>query len=456
MLLLYLTLSCVTFGSSFAHLENTKKCYGSFLKMPFMYIPPIFDGQMFFTPSNGGSRKLVMDKRESKDPRLKMYLTSVQFTDLTVRDEGTFSVSKDGNTLQDIIHLEVIDCNDKVTKNYRGSYSFDIPTHAEYLEFIPLQSLDLPQVLWNRSDPATNTGGRGRLKRGTWEMKNLNQDDMGLYHTIGKDNALLSWVSLNVTATKDNYKINEQESLLMPYPFSDTPWTVTFKAEGQEYEETLLKAGRLHRGYQSDSGHWTLPDRTQYKAHGIEISPVEVSDSGTFRFRDQGGHLAKIVELVVYGDKDPFVFVGIAVGIFLALLVCCCCVRKCCCQKSSSKVVETAPPTATVPASYYPAVNQPAGTRHTARPANNYSYQPYSQAPGGPTAEPSVNVHVNPLQPEGAPLGRQEVDGGSAPGSSFLSSDPGPRFEMKLTSPLPLSAESNFSHVYTSAKLNFL
>ncbi|KAL3044886.1 hypothetical protein OYC64_013206 [Pagothenia borchgrevinki] len=406
---------------------------------------------MFFTPSNGGSRKLVMDKGESKDPRLKIDLTSVQFTDLTVRDEGTFSVSIDGNTVQDIIHLEVIDCNDKVTKYYRGSYSFNIRKQAEYLEFIPLQSVDLPKVLWNRSDPATNTVGRGQLKHGTWEMKNLNQDDMGLYHTIGKDNALLGWVSLEVKATKENYKIKEQESLLMRYPFSDTPWTVTFKGEGEKYEETLLKAGRLHRGYQSDSGRWTLPDRTQLEMYGIEISSVEVSDSGTFKFRDQGGHLAKIVELVVYGDSEhTFVYVGIAVGILLALLVCCCCVRKCCCQKSSSKVVETAPPTATVPASYYPAVNQPA------RPATNYQYQPYSQAPRGPTAEPSVNVHVNPLQPEGAPLGRQEVDGASAPGSSFLSSDPGPRFEMKLTSPLPLSAESNFPHVYTSAKLNFL
>ncbi|XP_010770032.1 uncharacterized protein isoform X3 [Notothenia coriiceps] len=292
-------------------------------------------------------------------------------------------------------------------------------------------------------------------------MKNLNQDDMGHYHTRGKDNALLGLVSLEVTATKENYKRKEQELLLMHYPFSDTPWTVTFKAKEEEYEETLLKAGRRHRGYESYSGRWTLPDRIQLEALGIEINPVEVSDTGTFRFRDQGGHLAKIVELVVYRDPptDPdrtFVFVGIAVGIFLALLVCCCCVRKCCCQKSSSKVVETAPPTATVPASYYPAVNQPAGTRHTAKPATNYSYQPYSQAPRGPTAEPSVNVHVNPLQPEGAPLGRQEVDGASAPGSNFLSSDPGPRFEMKLTSPLPLSAESNFPHVYTSAKLNFL
>ncbi|KAI9538963.1 hypothetical protein NQZ68_009040 [Dissostichus eleginoides] len=410
---------------------------------------------MFFTPSNGGSRKLVMDKGESKDPRLKIDLTSVQFKDLTVRDEGTFSVSKDGNTVQDIIHLEVIDCNDKVTKNYRGSYSFDIRRQAEYLEFIPLQSVDLPKVLWNRSDPATNTGGRGQLKYGTWEIKNLNQDDMGRYHTIGKDKALLGWVSLEVTATKDNYKIQEQKSLLMSYPFSDTSWTVTFKAEGEEYEETLLKAGKLHRGYRSYSGQWTLPDRTQLVTYGINIYPVEVSDSGIFKFRDQGGHLAKIVELVVYEDPDhTFVYVGIAVGIFLALLFCCCCVRKCCCQ--SSKVVETAPPTATVPASYYPAVNQPAGTRQTARPATNYSYQPYSQAPRGPTAEPSVNVHVNPLQPEGAPLGGQEVDGASAPGSSFLSSDPGPRFEMKLTSPLPLSAESNFPHVYTSAKLNFL
>lgn len=93
----------------------------------------------------------------------------------------------------------------------------------------------------------------------------------------------------------------------MRYPFSDTPWTVTFKAEGQEYEETFLKAGRLHRGYQSDSGHWTLPDRIQFKDHGIEISPVEVSDSGTFRFRDQGGHLAKIVELVVYGGEQQHI-----------------------------------------------------------------------------------------------------------------------------------------------------
>ena len=96
----------------------------------------------------------------------------------------------------------------------------------------------------------------------------------------------------------------------MLYPVSDAPWTVTFKAEEEKYEETLLKAGRLHRGYQSDSGRWTLPDRTQLETYGIEIYSLKVSDSGTFKFRDQGGHLAKIVELVVYGGEQRHIIFG--------------------------------------------------------------------------------------------------------------------------------------------------
>lgn len=50
-------------GSS-AGIEDTELCYGRRFKLPFDYMPPVFRGQIYFTPSNGGSRKLVMDNGE--------------------------------------------------------------------------------------------------------------------------------------------------------------------------------------------------------------------------------------------------------------------------------------------------------------------------------------------------------------------------------------------------------
>ncbi|KAK5864842.1 hypothetical protein PBY51_016051 [Eleginops maclovinus] len=347
-------------------------------------------------------------------------------------------------------------CAENVIRYYGGYYSFNIRRKAEYLEFIPLHSVDLPKVLWNRSDPATNTGGRGQLKRNEWKMENLNQDDNGHYKIRGKEKDVMSWVWLEVKATMNYYEAMEDEMLVIHYPFPDTPWTVTFKPKGENQEKIILKPVKRY-----GSDHWTLPHRTQLWDYGIEINPVELSDSGTFEFRDPEGHLAKIGDVVVLEKTDnTFVNVGVAVGIFFALLVGCCCVKKCCCKKSSSKGVETAPPTAAGLGSYNPAVNQPTGQNYTARPATSYSYQPYSLPPREPTAEPPVynpvNVHVSPLQPEDAPPGGQGVDRTSTLGSDFLSSDPGPRFELRLTSPFPLSAESNFPHVYTSDKLKFL
>lgn len=50
-------------GSS-TGIKYEEVCYGRYLSFPFDYTPPRYNGPLYFTPSNGGSRKLLMDKGE--------------------------------------------------------------------------------------------------------------------------------------------------------------------------------------------------------------------------------------------------------------------------------------------------------------------------------------------------------------------------------------------------------
>ncbi|KAA8588968.1 hypothetical protein FQN60_010313, partial [Etheostoma spectabile] len=404
LLLLYVTtVSCVLFVGSFAEFFEKRMCYGRTLRFPDTYTPPHFNGQLYFTPKKSESRKLVMDKDEAKDPRLHISIGSVKLIDLTERDEGMFSVSIEDAMPYDVIKLQIVECAYKRYRNYGRPYSNTVPRQTEFVEFTPLHDEDLPAVLWNRTNPQGNKGSRWQMKGSIWEITSVSQADSGYYNFRKKDNTLLSRICLTVKENNRHYNKNVNELLLIQNPPGDATWTVTFTPAGELENNTLMEAGNL---VTDDRRIRTMPK-------GIEINPVNITDSGTFENRDLQGHLAQIV--IVEVDEPlpsvlhPYVYIAIIGGIIFAVVICCCCVKKCCCKNSSSK---SAPQTAAAPAVYY---------------------------------------HVEPLGGQG---------GDSAPtfGSDCRSSDPVSKFEPKreLTpSAVPHVSDSTFYDVYTSDKLNF-
>ncbi|XP_039670295.1 uncharacterized protein LOC120567398 isoform X2 [Perca fluviatilis] len=374
-----------------------------------------------------------MDKDEAKESRLKISIGSVELTDLTERDEGTFSVSVDDAMPYDVIKLQIVECAYRMYRNYGKSYSYTVPRQTEFVDFTPLHGEDLPRVLWNRTDPQDNKGSRWQMKGFIWEIKNVNQADSGYYNFRKKDNTLLSRIRLTVKENNRHYNTNVNERLLIQNPTFVATWTVTFTPAGEVENNTLMEAGNLV----------TDDSRIRIVPKGIEIDPVNIIDSGTFEFRDQQGYLAQIVIVEVELEPlplvlHPYVYVAITGGIIFAVVVCCCCVKKCCCKNSSSKSHESAPETAAAPAVYYHDLIEPAGPS-------------YSVAPGEHT--------TTSLEPSVEPLGGQEGDPAPTFGSDCRSSDPVPKFELKrqpIPSAVPLVSDSIFCDVYTSDKLNFL
>eukprot|EP00064_Thunnus_orientalis_P020819 superscaffoldBa00005948_g20967 len=324
MLLTILTLSCFALGSSINDHDYTeydhKRCYGRDFRFPFEYTPPGFRGQIYFTPSKtGGSRKLVMENGEAKDPRLKVSLNSVTLEHLTERDEGTFSISVDGNRLHDVIELEITECAEQVVRSYNGRYSYNVPREAEFLEFTPIFRLDQSRVLWNRTDPQTNTGGRGHVKRNVWEISELTQADNGFYNFRKKDKTLKSRIKLIVQEHKTYYDAKVNEELHITYPVAFTPWNMAFTPKGEKKSIMLMRAGNMVEEDDSMSESLNLIGRLQEVNEGIEIYPVESTDSGAFEFRDQEGNLVLVVQVKVEDGFPPaYVYALIAFGIILA------------------------------------------------------------------------------------------------------------------------------------------
>ncbi|CAK6956583.1 uncharacterized protein LOC128363195 isoform X1 [Scomber scombrus] len=457
------------FGFGYSDVEHEATCYGSNLRLPSDYTPRLFKGQMYFTPSTGGPRRLLMENGQVKDPRLKDSVFSLTLRDVTERDEGTYSVSYDNDRLYNILSVNILDCAEEVERSYKSMYSGHIPREAELLEFIPILRKDQPMVLWNRTDPQTHKGGRVLVQHRGWEITKLTQADNGFYNVRKKDNTLISRIKLTVTEYNryyDGYDMKENGQLLrILYPDGFTPWDITFSPKGTKTRVTLMEAGYLYEDLFSETVNFD--GRIEKVHNGLEINLVESTDSGVFEFRDQEGNLALVVHLDIEDEYAPvYVYVAIIAGIVLVIVCCCCCCKKCCCKKSSAKRGST-PQTAAAPAVHYHGTNQPAGPSYSAAPlAPAYSYQPFNTlgnqeptaSPGPPVYNP-VDIHVSPTQPEVSVPGGQGAAPAQSIGSDFLSSDSGPTFELKGTtfpSAPPLSSDSAYCDVYTSDKLNFL
>ncbi|XP_030252209.1 uncharacterized protein LOC115568769 [Sparus aurata] len=451
-------LFCVFYGSSVDG-EYVDECYGRSFRLPIEYTPPLYEGPVYFTPRNGGPRKLLLGNGQARDPTVSVSMISVTIKDL--RQSGTFSGRSTGVIKVEDVILNVLDCARKVTRTYRHDYTIDLPTRAEFLEYtLDYDSVET-KVLWNRSDPQSFKGDRGKMTSRGWDFITLTQEDNGYYCLRKKDKTLLDRIRLTVEENSKHYDPKVGDVLLITNPYTDDPWTVTFIPVGGFEKQTLMEEGYLVA--QNDQRTLSFSGRIQLRRKAIEIDPVEITDSGTFEYRDPQGNLAQVVTVeVIQAPVPTYVYAAIAGGIVLAEILCCCCVRMCCCKKGSSKRDESAPA-----AVYYHDQDQPAGQSYSAAPDPHYSYQPVnppaSRQPAassvGPSVQNPVNIHTTPLQPEVS----ASVGQGAAPapslGSDCLSSAPPPMFELNrrtFPSVPPLGSESTTSDVYTSDKLNFL
>ncbi|XP_028315584.1 uncharacterized protein LOC114471166 isoform X2 [Gouania willdenowi] len=463
MWLAFLTLCGFLFSSSAAD-EIQEKCYGNSLTLPSKYAPAVYKGQLYFTPSNGGPQRLMLENGKAKDRRLDDLLFNIYIRDLRVEDEGYFSVSHDGIQQFRILTLKVLDCADEVHKHYGDTYTYRVPSKAEFLEFTPLKSSDQLKILWNRSDSSVSSNDPDSPVRAFsndfyWERRYLTQKHNGYYNFREKHNILISRLHLKVEENEDSLIGKVGRHLRITFPWARDDWIGTFRPESDPDFSMTIKRSRVPKIW--------FEDRIQVDSDGMDIDPVESSDAGIFEFRDEEGNLAWVLDLKVEDDNLTGIkYAAVAAVILLAVVTCCCCY----CKRRRRKrelatpallnyTTETpaaspaAPPAVhhrgrSQPPTYTTASVPPASTSQT---VNSHASNRTTDTSHEPPVYNPVSIHLNPSQ--------REMSVPTPPISSgFLTSDAELRFELKgMTSPssLPLSSESTVCDVYNSDKLNF-
>ncbi|XP_057706968.1 uncharacterized protein LOC130924422 isoform X2 [Corythoichthys intestinalis] len=431
-------------------------CYGASFRIPSQYAPPGFTKKLYFTPKNGGTKRLLLENGQAVDPRVKLRNGTPILYDVTEKDNGYLSVPFGS---QFLYHnsLKVLECADKAQRYYHATYRINIPSHAEILEFSKIDQPELV-ILWNRSNSQTGGTSRGRMINNAWEISELTQADSGYYNIRHKDNILLSRKKLTVTEHTKKYIPKEETHFVMRYPLSFTPWDVTFEPSGGDnYHKqsiTIMKSGRQYENEISSE------QMVFFDGEGMEIDPIKLQNSGDYKFRDTDGNLVFWANVEVEEVQTPaYIYVVLLAAIAVAVGICCCCVRKCCCKKKTSKTPAPTQEAAAAPAVHYHGTNQSTGPAYSpAPPAATYSYQPansiFQRQPSPAPARAPAPASSGP------PSSQPGHDVATAPSVAlaFPPSDPDPKFELKgfrFSSDPPLSSDSTFASVYTSDKLNF-
>lgn len=458
MLLVLLLVSSVGFGPCFG--DRIQACYGKTLSQPILYTPPFYTGPVYFTPNDGGSAKIVIENGKSKDPRYSLSDNLMNIQDLTERDNGHFSIGFGGFYFSKLFELKILDCADEINRDYGHAYRYFSSKRFDVLEYTRINDRSAPKILWNRTGHDLDENSRVSVSSHFVNFRYLTQEDSGFYNFRDGNNIVVDRLRLTVKEVTKTKHATEGDDLVLEYTQTIKPWIVTFIPERQSHSVTTIRDGIVT---QDD---W-FNGRIHVVGEGIEISPLERKDSGSFHFQDAKGNLALVVEVEVEKSETSGNVIYWVIGGLLSSLTFICCCRSCCCGKSSKKD-KTAEEAAEPPDVYYHGENEPADPGLPAPPSSStLSYRPVvSYFPEGSTAAPldpppyhSLNPHVNPAQPQVAP-----PDGlGSVPDApvvpNTLSSDTEPRFELKgatFPSAPPLSSLSTSSDVYTSDKLNFL
>ncbi|XP_054890666.1 uncharacterized protein LOC129362886 [Poeciliopsis prolifica] len=406
-LILLVTVFCALWGPS-ATLDEKEICYGRELKFSSDIQQKIKEGPLYFTPSDGGGRKILMENGKAKDPRLKIGRFSTTLTDLTKKDEGFYAVTHD-NTIIDVVQLKIKDCAEEIIKNYMDEWSYQLTLTTHYVEYTSPDNEDKRLILWNLTNPLSKPK-KGDIKNNYWEISGVTQADNGYYNFRKKEGTLHSRVLLTVKENTHAYDSKVDENLLIRNPWKGGPWTVTFK-EDEEHKEakeaqqvTIIKNGNLVW----DANRFS--ERIIIQSVGFKISPVEASDSGTYEFRDPQGNLALSAHVdVEHVSHHKVTYIVVAVvAVVLGLCCCFCCKRKCCCKKNKSAAAEgsavtyhdksdsaTPPPTV-----YYHGTSQPTGPSYPIQTPS--SYTPHPAHPPAYTGTVAVSIEQPPSQPNTA------------------------------------------------------
>lgn len=101
------------------------------------------------------------------------------------------------------------------------------------------------------------------------------------------------------TAKKVNLEVKEDEHAFIEFP--ETTWNGIYTQDERSGEEFyVVKGGRLAKDAYSPF-RWRLSEWDR----GIDIKPVEVTDSGNFYFWDEEKNLIQTVRLEVsYGEQN--------------------------------------------------------------------------------------------------------------------------------------------------------
>ncbi|XP_023131221.2 uncharacterized protein LOC111571996 [Amphiprion ocellaris] len=381
MLLVLFTVSTLFLGSSADHY---KVCYGESFSLPSDITPPLYQGPVILMPSRGGPMRTVMDNGTAIEPRLKISFTSATLTDLRERDEGTYFVGQ-----HSFFMLKILDCAKEVETYYGEIWRLSLPEKAEILEITPLNRVN-PVVLWNRTNPQVKSVRRGWVNQNFWQVENITQSENGFYNIRQKDNTLLSRTHLNVKEHVRHYTKRVDEYLIIEYPWDNGTWFVNFRPKETTGDIILIKDGLKH------SEKW-FDWRLEIQSAGIKIVALEITDSGTFRFRDKKFDLVLVAHLEMKDKHDddppppPLLLVYISVAFLLGGLLCCWftrdkkCWKKCwkkCCRRDKS-----APQAAAPPAAHYHSESQSVVPGYSAIP-------PSVAQPENPLQKPTADPHV--------------------------------------------------------------
>nr|XP_020500999.1 uncharacterized protein LOC109992645 isoform X2 [Labrus bergylta] len=348
---------------------------------------------------------------------------------------------------------------------YGDTYRIRLPRKTESVGFIR-SNISHVTILWNRDEPSTSYNSRQKVIGSYFFLEKVTRNDSGTYIMKDKDQKVISSRTLEVTVIKRYNTKVVGRYFDLTFNVEPDSCNIYFIRDGG-YETQVVRKGKLleHFDDQNCDGLDFLYPCGIYKNY------IQLSCNGRFEVRDKHGDLAIVETVEVEGKEeeeeeeeepkfDTSTSIGIGIGAILGGLSCCCCTIRFCNSISSSKKDKSESPDEE-PTGHYrqyerepvrPSSDQlsrPSETLYPTVPPYNLSV-PLIHNPPSVSVPPAYSEVSAPAEPAVAPA-EQTV----APTFPVPSEDPGPRFELSISSALPLSSNSTFSDVYTSDKLNF-
>ncbi|XP_060903926.1 uncharacterized protein LOC132981846 isoform X2 [Labrus mixtus] len=341
---------------------------------------------------------------------------------------------------------------------YGGTYRIKLPRKTQSVGFIKL-NIQHATTLWNRDEPLTGYNSKHRVQGSYFFVEEVNHNDSGSYLMKDKDEKVISTKTMEVIAIRRYNTKTVGRYFDFTFNVGSDSCNIYFIPDGG-YETQIVRKGKLLEHDDQDCNGFDL----SYPC-GISKNYMQLSCNGRFEVRDKHGDLALVETVEVENSAaeeedheptfDTSTSIGIGIGAILGGLSCCCCTIRFCKSISSSNKDKSESPDEEPTAHYRQYEREPVrpSSDQLSRPSETLypTVPPYNLSVPLIHNPPPPSVSVPPAYSEVSAPAEQAV----APTFPVPSEDPEPRFELSISSALPLSSDSTFSDVYTSDKLNF-